>query len=215
MVGQPGVAADAEQQHEAGQAAVGEPGQPPGAGQQVPVEGERVDVGHHHVGGDGRGDAGEAYAVDPAAGGVDPGDRGAGLHDHAEVEAAGEQRVGEGAQPAAQVPAAEGQLGVGDGDQRGRGAARVGAGVGGVPVEQHPQPRVGQVTAAQAAQGAAGADGGEVAEPPGQRGQVAGGVDGAAQDVPVRRLPDPGGSPPQPLPVGGGPVAEGRADPAR
>jgi hypothetical protein len=130
--------------------------------------------------------------VDPTARGVDPGHRGAGLHDHAEVQAAREQRVGERAQPAAQVPAAEGQLGVGDGDQRGRGPARVGAGVGGVPVEQHPQPRVGQVAPAQPAQRPAGADGRQVAQPPGQRRQVQRGVDAPAQDVPQER-PDPAG----------------------
>lgn len=213
MVGQAGVAAYPEQQHETGQAAVGQRGQPARVGQQVPVDGERVGVGDHHVGGHGRVDPGQAYPVHPATGGVDPGDRLPGAHRDAQVQAAGEQRVGQGAQPAAQVPATEGQLGVGDGDQRGRGAARVRAGVGGVAVQQHPQPGFGQVAAAQPAQGAAGADRGQVAQPPGQRGQVARRVDGPPQDVPVRRRPDPGGPPPQPLPVGGGPVAEGGPDP--
>ena len=47
---------------------------------------------------------------------------------------------------------AEGLLDVGHDGQRGRSPPRVGAGVGRVAVEQHPQPRVAQVAAAQPAQ---------------------------------------------------------------
>ena len=55
------------------------------------------------------------------------------------------QRVGEAGQPAAHVPPAVGELGVRDGQQRGRSPPRVRADVGGVPVEQRAQVRLAEV----------------------------------------------------------------------
>ena len=83
------------------------------------------------------------------------------------------QRVGEPAQAAAHVPGAEGLLDVRHGGQRGRRAARVGAGVGRVAVEQRAQPRVAQVRRAEPAQRAPRRDGAQVAGTPGQPQQVA------------------------------------------
>ena len=75
-------------------------------------------------------------------------------------------------QAAAQVPAAEVLLDVRHDAERGRGPARVGAGVRRVPVEQRAQPRVGEVALAEPAQRAAGRDRAQVAEPDGLPGQV-------------------------------------------
>ena len=73
----------------------------------------------------------------------------------------------------------------GHGRQRRGRAARVGAGVGGVAVEEHPQPRVAQVAPAERAQRPAGGDGGDVARPPQrQPGEVAGPSSGDSRNGP-------------------------------
>ena len=86
--------------------------------------------------------------------------------------------LAEAVQAAGDVPAAEGLLDVRHGGQRGGGPARVGAGVGGVAVEQDAQPGVAQVPPTELAQGAAGSDDGEVLGVPDcQPGEGAGAVE--------------------------------------
>ena len=103
----PGVRpAHTQQQHEPGQAAVGEPGQPARRRQQVAVDVQRIHIGHHHVGRHARPPATRTPVTRPRRR-RDPGHRRARAHRHPERDAPRQQRVGERAQPAAQVPAAE------------------------------------------------------------------------------------------------------------
>ena len=72
----------------------------------------------------------------------DPGDRGVQVHRDAERPAALQQRVAQAAQAPAHPPRPEALLDVRRHRQHRRGAARVRARVGGVPVQPHAQPRV-------------------------------------------------------------------------
>ena len=95
-------------------------------------------------------------------------------HDGAAQQRPLVHRRTEPAQPAGHVPGAERLLDVRHDRQRGRRPARVGAGVGRVAVEQHPQPRVAQVLLAEPAQRLPRRHRAHVAGPPGQPQQVRG-----------------------------------------
>ena len=203
MVGQVGRApADAEQQHEGRQRRGGpaQPAQQRRLRQQVAVDVVGVGVRDDHVRRQPAA-AGEPHPGDPVAGRLDPGHLGAGADLPAERDDPAGQLVGERAQPAAQVPAAEPLLHVRHDAERGRGPARVRSGVRRVPLEQRALPRVGQVALTEPAQRAAGRDRAQVADPDGLPGQVAHAADRRLEERAADRLPDPLGAGGQPAPV--------------
>ena len=95
----------------------------------------------------------------------------------------------EPAQPAADVPGAERLLDVRHDRQRGGSPPRVGAGVGGVAVQEHPQPRVAQIAPAQAAQRLPWRDGAHVRRTAGQPQQVATAVQRRLEERAAGHLP--------------------------
>ncbi len=168
------------------------------AGEQAVVQRAGVGVDDDHVGGHPLA-VGQLHTRRPAALDEHLGDRGRRPQHRTAVH----RPLGDGqrqpAQAAADVPGPERLLGVRHGGQ-GRGRpARVGARVGRVPVQQDPQPRVGEVLRAQVAQRGPRGHGADVVHRAGQPGQRAGALQRRAQE---RVLGDP--------PDLRGPVQQGR-----
>ncbi len=132
---------------------------------------------------------GERDARDVPVGEVDARHVGAVPHGDAALDASRRERVGQGAEASAEVPCPEGLLHVGDRGEDGGRLARIGPGVGGVPVEHLSQAPVGQVLLAEVAKGRHGRDGADVVGVLRQRQQVApagqrGLEEGLARDAP-------------------------------
>ena len=169
--------AQGQQQHEPGERGSGAVQTCSGSGrrgsaQQRAVDRVGVGVGDDDVCRDGlaggQPDAGDLSGLDD-----DLGDVRARPHGGASLQRAVVHGERELAQAAAHVPRAERRFDVRDCRQRGGRQPRVGAGVGGVAVEQHAQPGVAQIANTEAAQGLPGRDGAYVGEPAGQAQQVA------------------------------------------
>jgi hypothetical protein len=90
----------AQQHDEAGEAALPQAGRPALVGEQIPVHLQGIGVGRHDVGGHQR-TVGQPYPLHPTAGRFDLHHAGAEVYAYAQVVAASQQRVGEGAQSAA------------------------------------------------------------------------------------------------------------------
>ena len=159
--------------------------------QQAAVEHRRVGVADDGVRRHVRA-VGEPDTADAAVAGADLRDRGAQVHPHTERLAALQQRVGDPPQPTADVPGPEVLFDVARHRQHRRGAAWVGAGVGGVAVEPGPQPRIGERRGAQAAQAAPRRDEPQVAQAEREPQQVRGPVEGPAQHRVADEVPEPG-----------------------
>ena len=132
--------ADAEQQHEPAERIGGWDG--PSGAVQLAVQHVGVGVGHDDLGGQLR--AVVQLDVADAAVSGDARDAGAEPQLAAERDEPVGQRLGQPVQPAVDVPGAEAVLEVRHHRQRGRRVPRVGALVGGVALEHHALPRVGQ-----------------------------------------------------------------------
>ena len=173
-----------------------------------------VGVGHHDVGLD-RGPVPQPHALGaPAdrAGRVlddDLGHVGARADLGAALQGPQRHRVDQAAEPAVDVPGAEGLLDVGHGGQGGRGPAGVGAGVGGVAVQQHPQPGVLEVPPAQPAQALPGRDRHQVTDLAGLPEQAAGTLERGAEERPPGGLPDLPGPLLERRPLSAGPGPQG------
>ena len=176
-------------------------------GQQVAVQVSRVGVGDDDVRRQPLA-VGQQHAPRPTALDEDLGDGGTGAQPGAALLGAREHRRSEPAQPAGDVPGAEGLLDVGHHGQRRRRAARVRPGVGRVAVEEHPQPRVAEVLLPQPAQRLPGRHGADVRRTPGKAQQVARAGQRRLEERLPRHLPDVAGPVEEALPVGAGPGAE-------
>ena len=154
-----------EEQHESGQARVAATDAAgrflrPRIVEEFPVHQTGIGVGHHDV-------CTKVLAVrhDPGhAGGVggDRRDVHARAHVHAAIQAAPVQRIGERAQPTAEVPRAEFLFHVRNRGQHRRRAPRVGSGVGRVSIEQRDSAWIGQCRFAECAQTRPRGDGPDV-----------------------------------------------------
>ena len=109
------------------------------------------------------------------------------------------------AQPALDVPCAERLLDIGDDREGGRSTARVGPGVGGVAVEEHPLPRVGEIAGEPRYATRSRGDRSQVAQPSERRSSRAGPVErltrGTARAWPARPQAAWSTAPVQPAPA--------------
>ena len=187
------------------QPATGPAGDRPG--QQVVVQMRRIGVRHHDVRIDPLA-VGEHHAAGPATLDHDRHDVSTGAHPCTAQHRPLVHRLAQPAQATGDVPGAEGLLDVGDDGQRRRSASRVRAGVGRVAVEEHPQPRVAQLPAAQPAQRLPRRDRAHVGRTPGQAQQVAGTAQRRLEERLAGHLPHLVRPVEQPVPVGAGALAE-------
>ena len=129
------------------------------------------------------------------------------MHRNPERPAALQQRVAQAAQAPAHPPRPEALLDVRRHRQHRRGAARVRARVGGVPVQPHAQPRVRQELLAEPAHRQPRGDHAQVAQAGAEPREVAG-AQGPVQDRLADEVPQPGGTVVQRLPRRTGPGTE-------
>jgi hypothetical protein len=167
-----------------------------------------VGVDHHHVGGQSLA-VGQHHPRRPAALDEHLRDGRPEPHDGTAQHRPLVHCCPEPAQPAGHVPGAERLLDVRHDRQRGGRAARVGAGVGGVAVEEHPQPRVAQVLLAEPAQRLPRRHRAHVAGPPGQPQQVPAAGQRRLEERHPGHLPDVVRAVEEAVPVRAGTGAEG------
>ncbi len=136
------------------------------------VDGAGVGVGHHDVGRKVL-TGGESHAGDATRNSGDAFDLGVESQVHMSLGQPIGQRDSEVGESTAEVPGAKGLFDVGHGHQGGGGPAGIGAGVGGVPVEQGDHPRVAQPTPAEATKRSPGRDLPEVGRASQERQQIA------------------------------------------
>ena len=176
-------------------------------GNEIGVQRTSVDVRNDHVGRQ-MAAVGKPDAADPAAGGLDRGDRCRQTDHDPTVQRALVKGEAESAQATPDVPRAERLLDVGNGGESSRRAARVGPGVGGVAVQHRAQVWIAQIATAEAAQGAPRRDRAEVGDLARLAQQAAHAVQRRLEERAAGGVPDATGPIHEPGPVSARPGPE-------